>query len=454
MAKKRLLYITAFSLTQFGGVVRNGIEIYEKAGLDVDLLTLYGFPGQKSNHFSVYPRTREMMNADLRRKIADIPLLKSIYRFFYPLKKITATCETSKYLRSGDIAVVLEDESKPVVSNELILSKITKEYDYFLLYGWQDMMSAATVEAIYDKFHKPIMIACADMYQFTGNCFYTADCDKYQDECWNCPVFAERLNKDQAHKNFLFKKRVYEKTGCYITVNSHQKKYLLQSGIINEEQILNSVSTINTDLYKPLSVEACRKKFGVKQDKVYLLVRYIYPDSPEYSRKGMFLLDQSLKTVYSSLSKEERSRVVVMFAGVKSDMCSISYDFETIAIGILDIKNLIIAYNAASFFVCPSVDDAGPSMVVQSIACGTPVVAYDQGVALDVIEDGYNGFKAKVGDYEEYAHCILRALRLSKTDYAKMRENAREMSIRKTSYEAKNKQTRERLAYIDSHFKG
>ena len=143
-----------------------------------------------------------------------------------------------------------------------------------------------------------------------------------------------------------------------------------------------------------------------------------------------------------------------MFAGVADDRCEVSYHLKTIAIGSLDIKNLIKAYNAASVFVCPSIDDAGPTMVNHSIACGTPVIAYNQGTALDVLEDGYNGFKAEVGDYEAFAQSILKLLRLSKPDYETMRKNAREMSVRKNSYDAQYKQMKERFAYIDEHFQG
>lgn len=450
--KKRLLYITVCSLDQFGGIVRNGIETYERQGLEVDLLTLYSFPGQKPNQYSIFPRTREMKIAELRRKLAGIPLLRKLYSKVR--KDTTTTLQPSKYLKKGNNIVVLEDESKPVVSNELILSKITKEYDYFLLYGWQDMMSTSTVEAIYDKYHKPIIIPCADMYQLTGNCFFTADCQGYMDECRNCHVFEDRPNREQAHQNFLFKKRVYKKTGCFIMVNSHTKNYFIKSGIIAEDHLLVKNATINTNIFMPKDRWQCKKKFGLDQDKIYLFLRYINPNTTEYKRKGLHLLEKSLAIVYSQLTEAEQKRVVVMFAGITADRCEISYDFQTIAIGMLDIKNLIKAYNAASVFVCPSIDDAGPTMVNQSIACGTPVIAYNQGAALDVLEDGYNGFKSEVGDYEAFAQSIVKMLRLSKPEYEAMRENAREMSLRKNSFEARYNETAETLAYINHHFQG
>lgn len=448
--KKHLLYITAYSLKQFGGAVQDDIASYKRQGLDVDVLSLYGPSRQRPGHYGVFPRTREQKIADFKQWLAAIPWLRVLY---HKLRiKSSNLQKPSKYLKKGNLVVVLEDESKPAVSNDLILSKITKEYDYFVLYGWQDMMSSSTVEALYEKYHKPILVPCADMYQLTGNCFYAVDCEKYKNECRNCPVFAEMPNREQAHFNFLFKKRVYNKTGCYIIANSHLINKFLKADIIDKNHLLVSGTTVNTDLYKPLSKEHCRKKFKLNQDKCYLFVRYTDPNSSEYIRKGMNILEESLSIVYSHLSEEERQQIVVMFAGVDNELCKISYDFKTVAIGVLDIHNLIKAYNAATAFVCPSVDDAGPTMVNQSIACGTPVIAFNQGTALDVIEDGYNGFKSQVGDVESFAQCIEKLFRLSRLEYLKMSANAREMSLKKNSYAANDKQLGKRLAYIDNHF--
>tara|TARA_B100001540_G_C15512991_1_gene508935 strand:- start:131 stop:607 length:477 start_codon:yes stop_codon:yes gene_type:complete len=66
-----------------------------------------------------------------------------------------------------------------------------------------------------------------------------------------------------------------------------------------------------------------------------------------------------------------------------------TYDFK----GTIENENeLINFYNKNDFFLNQSIQDAGPVMVNEALACGTPVISFRNGVSVDVIRNGYNGF--------------------------------------------------------------
>jgi glycosyltransferase involved in cell wall biosynthesis len=74
-------------------------------------------------------------------------------------------------------------------------------------------------------------------------------------------------------------------------------------------------------------------------------------------------------------------------------------DFRQWHLGMLgDDRSLALAYSAADVFVSPSVEDAGPMMVNEAMACGVPVVATAVGTAPDFIRDGETGWLAGVHD--------------------------------------------------------
>jgi len=59
-------------------------------------------------------------------------------------------------------------------------------------------------------------------------------------------------------------------------------------------------------------------------------------------------------------------------------------------------------YSGARAFIFPALEDAGV-MVLESLACGTPVIAYNKGGAVEFIQDSVNG-----GLFEEQSVLSLK----------------------------------------------
>ena len=82
-------------------------------------------------------------------------------------------------------------------------------------------------------------------------------------------------------------------------------------------------------------------------------------------------------------------------------------------------------------FLNPSTDDAGPSMVNQSIMCGTPVVSFNLGTAVDVIENGISGFKTDDISPEGFYRTLEKAIRsLIEGSNPSIRETTRATALR------------------------
>jgi glycosyltransferase involved in cell wall biosynthesis len=88
------------------------------------------------------------------------------------------------------------------------------------------------------------------------------------------------------------------------------------------------------------------------------------------------------------------------------------------------------AYQAADVYVCPSIEDSGPMMINQSIMCGTPVVSFEMGVALDLVVTGKTGYRAKLKDTGDMAKGILDILTLDEDNYKIMSVNCRELALK------------------------
>lgn len=103
--------------------------------------------------------------------------------------------------------------------------------------------------------------------------------------------------------------------------------------------------------------------------------------------------------------------------------------------------------NRVRLLVIPSYIEAGPHMLFEAMACGTPVVGAPVGVIPDVIRDGENGFLMENNTPECIAQNIIRAL--NHPDLGAVADNARKLVEREYAYPAAVEKYRRVLASLE-----
>jgi glycosyltransferase involved in cell wall biosynthesis len=88
-------------------------------------------------------------------------------------------------------------------------------------------------------------------------------------------------------------------------------------------------------------------------------------------------------------------------------------------------KELSTVYSACDLFVLPSIEDNLPQTGMESMACGTPVVAFETGGVPDFVRPGITGELAHSKDAFSLADGIRRTL--ASPNLLAMRENCVEM---------------------------
>ena len=91
-------------------------------------------------------------------------------------------------------------------------------------------------------------------------------------------------------------------------------------------------------------------------------------------------------------------------------------------------ERMATIYSSADVVVAPSLEDNLPNVVLEALACGTPVVAFAAGGIPDAINHKRNGWLAAVGDAEDLAAGIDWVLQDMRR-HADLCRNAREKAI-------------------------
>src|SRR5205823_4760820 len=154
---------------------------------------------------------------------------------------------------------------------------------------------------------------------------------------------------------------------------------------------------IDPAIFRPVSKAAVREVLGLPQN-----ARLIFFGSQSHleKRKGISYLIDALGKLHADLGGPGNPPVMALIAGKSDPAQTAKIPFKSIEVGYLpDDRLLAMGYQAADVFVCPSVDDAGPLMIPESLMCGTPVVAFEVcGGAPDFLINGQNGWRVPAVD--------------------------------------------------------
>jgi len=407
----RILYISSRPPKHSAGLAMDQMKSLVEAGHQVDFLTKIAFEGQESNMYSVYEKNWIDKLVDLRQK----------YPFLHYLSKLKFLVGRKDLIFNNGIKLTAPDESKPPVAIDDILRRITKEYDLVITLFLQDFISSLTLKAIYEKLKCPIIIRSVDMGPFTGGCYFFLDCERYQHNCGKCPALMSEDENDKSHQNFLIKKSSYASINYAYCCNNWMKRFALKSNMFEPDRIFTSTAVIDETRFYQRPVKECREAFNIPKNKSFILfARY---QNTSVVSKGFSHLIYAIKEWSLKLSEKERESALILIAGNRDTDTLYKMSIDTRYLGVLDAENLIRAYSVANVFISPSIDDAGPSMVNQSIMCSTPVICYNIGTAIDVIIDGKSGFKASDINPSKLADCIDKMFRLPKNTYVELRKN-------------------------------
>jgi len=90
--------------------------------------------------------------------------------------------------------------------------------------------------------------------------------------------------------------------------------------------------------------------------------------------------------------------------------------------------------NELKLVVLPSFTEGLPNIMLEAMACGTPVLATSVGAISDVIKDGETGFIMENNSPEHIARNVIRIL--EQPDLDKIVENARALVEQEFTYKA------------------
>jgi glycosyltransferase involved in cell wall biosynthesis len=271
---------------------------------------------------------------------------------------------------------------------------------------------------------RPVVMTLHDMAGFTGGCHYSAGCKGYAANCTPCP----QLNEDvcELPRALLAAKRqIFARPNVVaVTPSRWLADAAAQSQVFAPGAVHPLWNSIETDLFRPGDRQAIRAGFGIAPEVRTILFG---ANNNGERRKGFHHLMAAFRRLqlapeFAELAKAGRLKILIFGQATP--------EIEEQGLPVLDLgfitedRRLAEAYNAADLVVLPSLDDNQPNILLEAMACGTPVVAFAVGGVPEVIRDGENGRLVPPFDTARFARAILDLL-LDPAEAARLGEAAR-----------------------------
>lgn len=247
------------------------------------------------------------------------------------------------------------------------------------------------------RIRKPIVWTMHDMWPFTGGCHYDEGCHKFHTGCESCPLLRSIKKNDLSARVFKRKQEVYGRLEnmTMVGISRWLCRAARQSPLLEKKRVVNIPNPIDTDAFRPLEKQTARDMLGLPRKARVVLMGA--KDVMNNTRKGLLQLDQALGRVASE-------NVVLAVFGADQPKHNPVSDFQTYYLGSFrDDLSIRVVYSAADVTVLPSSQENFSNIILESLACGTPVVAFRIGGNPDMIEHKQNGYMAEPFDFSDIA---------------------------------------------------
>ncbi len=249
---------------------------------------------------------------------------------------------------------------------------------------------------------KNIIWTLHDMNPFTGGCHYAGDCSKYKTACHSCPQLGAKRSSDLSKKIWNRKRGIYNGKKINIAAPSRWMADCARaSSLFGNFKIDVIPYGLPTSIFSKRDTDFSRDLLNLPKDKTIILFTAHSAADP---RKGLSYLVRSLKHLENK-THNYKFALAIVGRGAPAHLENIG--FACYPIGpVQDELLMSICYSAADIFVSPSLEDNFPNTILESMACGTPVVGFNIGGVPEMVKAEETGFLAQAGDTEDLAKKI------------------------------------------------
>ena len=261
-----------------------------------------------------------------------------------------------------------------------------------------------------------------DCWLYTGHCYHYmyAGCDRWKTGCGHCPQrgkFPRSLFADRSARNFRDKRDAFcsmpEDRLTIVPVSDWMRSEMSESFLKDYRfQVIHN--GIDTDVFSPQPAleSEVRRCYGLGDRHVILGIASIWSE------------EKGLNDFVEMAARLDSDEVIVLVGMDRKQLDDVLSRCGRTALGdrmvavkrTADVHQLAGLYSTADVLVNPTWQDNYPTVNLEAISCGTPVVTYRTGGSIEAVA-GDTGFVVEQGDIEGLVDAVRRVETLGKANF-------------------------------------
>ena len=214
-----------------------------------------------------------------------------------------------------------------------------------------------------------------------------------------------RAGEEEQSERSVIETKVIATADRIIAFSPHERDAMARLYAADANKITLVPCGVDLEVFRPLNQKAVRSSLGLNGEKILLYVGRVEPI------KGLDLVVETA----AQMDSEDGVRMIVVGADVNGDremdrvrQLAREKDLEDKIdfVGQVDHDDLPLYYNAADVCVVPSYYESFGLVALESMACGTPVVATRVGGLSTIIHHGRTGYLKSWRCPEAFANSV------------------------------------------------
>lgn len=227
-----------------------------------------------------------------------------------------------------------------------------------------------------------------DCWAFTGHCnhFVESGCEKWKTECGECPM--RNRFRDRSRENFLLKKTLFlANENLTIVPCSEWMAGFVRESFLKDKRIQVIHNGVDLNAFKPSAESNPNGKFRI------LAVSNVWPKSKGLADivklRGMLPSEYEITVV--GLNEKQVKSLPIGVIGIQRTQ---------------NVQELVSLYSSSDVLINTTYADTFPTVNLESLACGTPVITYRTGGSPEAVDEN-TGAVVEQGNLDELFSKII-----------------------------------------------